>query len=281
MGFSSSKKKFILHEEIDRYSKYNPTLEKFFDKYRDYDGYIRVREFDMILQRKINQKIVKKLFKIFSSEKEKLNYEDLKHFYATMRSNSINGKIAFLTQLIFSNKPGIILQKYFERVNLFFENCKEMKMLFSSKFFLDRITEKRKIIRESFLKTLESSYKNEIKDFSFLKLLTYTTLIDNGEIKIITEFKDINHLICGCFQHKPAIETSDYGNIFDRMELEFHRVEKMNEGVFTVQTLEKWLKELEMSTPLINCIISYLKRKTAKVYIYLPRILLISILLRN
>ena len=35
MGFSSSKKRYLSNEDIEKLSRYNPTLERIYDKFKD------------------------------------------------------------------------------------------------------------------------------------------------------------------------------------------------------------------------------------------------------
>ena len=51
------------------------------------------------------------------------------------------------------------------------------------------------------------------------------------------------------------------------MEDEFIKIEKMNNGIFTIDILESFCREVELNEKLISYILTYIKKKTQKVVI--------------
>jgi hypothetical protein len=262
MGLNTSKRKFLTNDEIDKQNYFNKTLERLFYRSRDYDGYLKHRDLDILLQRRVSFKIIKRLYKIFASGKEKFSYEDLRHFYALFRTNNTEAKVNFIAALIFPCKETKPQCDYLYSSELVFKDSPEMLSYLLASHFLKKITDKNnKVTRENFMKNFIVVYRKELEAFNFLKLYSYTNT-KNSKDKFE---EDLNALVCGCFLLDNKNGQNENNSIYDKMEYEFHRMEKVNGGVFTIQILEKMLVEIDISQPLINYLISYLKRKTEKV----------------
>ena len=51
------------------------------------------------------------------------------------------------------------------------------------------------------------------------------------------------------------------------METEFIKIEKMNNGIFNIDILENFFREIELNEKLISYVLTYIKKKTQKVRI--------------
>jgi ubiquitin C-terminal hydrolase len=270
MGLGTSKRKFLSNEEIDRICSSNKTLEKLYSYIKGYDGYITKREFELIFNKKLSPKISNKLFKIFSSEKDKFFYDDLKYFYALMLTKMVQPKIHFFGELIFGEKSHKHVDRYIYRVGLIFPQ--EWKTKLTGKEFISKICEKgnlSKISKDNFFKVMGSFYDIPLINFEFLKNLN----LPNAKKNNLRKFdKNKISLTCDCYsqldsksQQKSSNDLNEF--LYDKMETEFRRMEKLNDGLFTIQMFDKILNDLEVNSKLISPISLYLKRKTQRNFI--------------
>lgn len=270
MGLGTSKRKFISNDEIDRISSSNKTLEKLYSYIKGYDGYITKRDFELIFNKKLSTKISNKLYKIFSTEKDKFFFDDLKYFYALMLTKLVQPKIHFFSELIFGEKSIKHVDRYTYRVGLIFPQ--EWKNKLTSKEFISKICDKgntNKISKENFIKFMGSFYDIPLASFEFLKNFNLSNANKNNFRKFD---KHKISFACDCYSQldsKSSLKSFNDLNdfIYDKMETEFRRMEKLNDGLFTIQMFDKILTDLEVNSKLISPISLYLKRKTQRNFI--------------
>lgn len=280
-GMFSTKTKYLSKDEIDKISSTNPTLERLYDRYKNYEGYISFKEFSYLLGNKVENMIKKKLFKIFTvnNNNAKFNYDLLKNFYSIFYNNiNDNAKTIFLADLIFSKKQAIKLSKYVERIVLMFKKADNIQKMFLDKQFYSKFQSKENNLlqKDGFIALLNTSVlSNFIRQFNFinyadtnkkyLKQLCNCYKIKNIQQDTINNKKQSSSSINGKIKdiNKPI---EDYLNI---MEEEYKKVEIRNDGLFTIQMFERMLNEVDCDKRLSNALLNYIKRKTEKVNIHL------------
>lgn len=266
MGVFSTKTKYLIKEEIDKIAATNPTLEKVFERYRNYDGYIAYRDFDQLLGNKVDDSIKRKIFKLFASERNKLTFENLKNLYSIFYSIHYEGKVAFLSDLIFSDKTSKPLSKYVRRITLMLNHADDLKHNLLQSEFYQKFWDKNSnlVVKEGFVNSLTKNYQKYMSKFSFSEYQDKDKVYLKIGCKCYLKKKQINKSNSSV----PAIgQSSETMFQYDQMEDEFRRKEKLNDGIFTIQLFEKMLNDIDLDTKLTNHITTYLKRKTEKVKI--------------
>ena len=269
MGLGNSKKKYLSNDEIDKYSANNKSLEKYYNHFKNYDGYISLKDFEYCFNRRIDKKIIKILFKIFASEKDKMLLNDLKYFYCMFQVNNISLKLNFIAQLIFNNKNSKNYPKYVDRINLLFEKFTPLRDLLLSTEFIVKISDiskgvPTKVHKELFIKIFENLFAQFLIDFQFLKS-NYVSSMN----PYIRGAKNIS--VCDCYVmpncNNNKQDKNMYDFLYDKMEVEFKRIEKLNDGVFHISLFEKILYEVGINLNIVNLIIVYIKRKIQRNFI--------------
>jgi hypothetical protein len=272
-GILSTKTKYLSKDEIEKISSKNATLERLFERYKNYEGYIGFREFTYLVGNKVEPVIKKKLFKLFTiyNNNTKFSLEVLKNFYAIFYNyiNS-NAKSIFLAELIFANKDSKRLSKYVERVVLMFKKADNLQNLLLNKQFYSKFQSKENslLLKEGFIALLNTSvYSNFLRQFNFIN---YS---DPNK-------KYIKH-VCNCFENKLTVQNNKNQNSnnvngimterekkrdsLSLMEDEYRRQESKNGGLFTIQMFERMLNDIDCDKRLSSYLINYIKRKIEKV----------------
>jgi hypothetical protein len=210
MGLSTSKKKIHLtHQEILNFSSKNSSLQFLYNKNKNASGALLLKDLDNIFENKLDPKIVKKLFKICSTEKNKFNFEDFKYLYSLFKTDNYDAKINFITDLIFVNKNSITLEKYRKKVNFMFGEYQTLNEKLLSNEFLNNMTSNNKITKENFLKNLDTIHKEYFNKFKFLKQINEDEVTDreddDNQIEDEKLILSSNNLLCECVKIKSGV----------------------------------------------------------------------------
>lgn len=188
-GVSSNTKKssFLKQEEVDLVAANNKTLESLYNKYKDTNGNITEKELEKILEKKIDTKIIKKLFKIFVSPyNDKFTYENFKIFFAIYRTHKPEAKINFISETLFSQKSHITQEKYIKRVNFFYSKAKDLLDILMNKEFMNSLLSNNSVLKENFVRNSIKKNRSFFTNFSFLKenftpIENYMNILDINE----------------------------------------------------------------------------------------------------
>jgi hypothetical protein len=100
---SISKGKYISKEELKLIANESNIIE-IFNKNKNSDGVITVKELQNISKGLLTTSLCKKIIRICGTNKDKLTKDDLIYFFAILSSNSLQVKINFLLDFIFTKK---------------------------------------------------------------------------------------------------------------------------------------------------------------------------------
>lgn len=211
MGLSTSKKKTLLtHQEIFNLCSQNNFLQYIFNKNKNANGSLLIKDLNNIFENKLDSKIVKKLFKICSSSKNKFNYEDFKYLYCLFKTSNYEAKINFIADLVFINKKILSFEKYNMKVNFIFGQCKILSEKLLSDDFINNMMSNNKITKENFIKNLDTIPKDFFNKFKFLMPINEDEITNrddchnkNMEEKLILSS---NNLLCDCVKIKYGID---------------------------------------------------------------------------
>jgi hypothetical protein len=270
-GFeSTNKKKYLSQDEVEQISKNNQTLQIVFNQHKNANGVIQIRDLSMIFENKIRPKIVRKLYRICSSEKNKFCLDDLKYLYSLLHTRNSTSKINFIADLIFYDKNSLHLNKYKKKIDTYFNDCKPLySTLLNEEFLHSNQKGGNKIFKDNFLKIVSSQRKTFFEQFNFTSELDNKFGNEDISGKLILKVNDPS---CNCLNQaeRPKLVTDSFhiqSLQLELMENEFKKIEKSNNGLFTISYLENILNELEINRKLISLIVSYLKKKTQKTFI--------------
>ena len=266
--------------EIDKISSKNNYINAVFTRSKNVDGFLTMKELNMITNGLINEKILKKLIQICGSKKGKLTYDDFCYFYALLNTSSFEAKLNFLLDFLFIKNEKLAKKKYINKVKKYFEGSELLYMIFLD----ENITEKSSnIIRDDVYSFVEKNYKNDLKKYPLYidKRNSKPSLTSNNLNNINennnTEEKDNNDntVILTNNNSKENTNTSiNSVNIaimkneqFEDLEDEFRNIERRNNGIFPISLLEEMLREINVNKELITIIGDYLRKKAKKSFI--------------
>lgn len=207
-GSYSSRKKHLTHEEIEKLSNKNETLQALFNQFKNANGFICLQDLENIFDKKVNVKILKKLFKIVESEKNKFSYLDLKYLYSLFITENYEAKLNFFADLIFIKKSSITLENYRKKLNLLFSDFNTLYRKLIDNYFINNMTNNNKILRDNFIKNLDSQLKTFFTEFSFLKNIEDSSnhsVIDTNKLILNTG----NSAVCECMSSKARNKVTE------------------------------------------------------------------------
>jgi hypothetical protein len=201
MGINNSRpKKHLSPSEIASITSNNPSLQAFYNQYKNANGNLLEKDLLNLLQ--VHPKIVKYLYRLCCAEKNKFNYEDFKYLYSLFYTKNYEAKINFVVDIIFLNNSQLTLDKYRRKLKIIFGDCAAIYEKVSSADFISNMSNNEKILKGNFYKNLENSYKSFVQNFSFLELE------EKSEIKEEKLFLSV----CDCIT-KRSLKQSDTLNI--------------------------------------------------------------------
>lgn len=166
-GSESTKRKvYLTAEDIEKISTVNSTLQIVYNQHKNSNGFINIKDLETIFDNKVDFKIVKKLYKIFSMEKNKFSFEDLKYLYAMFFTDNYEAKLNFFADLIFVKNSTLTLDKYKTKIKLIFYEHTTAYNKLSSPNFISNMTNNDKISKDNFIKNLDRD-KGLITNFQF------------------------------------------------------------------------------------------------------------------
>lgn len=301
MGSSNTRKKLITIEDLDNSGSSMEHIDKIFEA--NNNGFIIIEEFSRLLDSRLNDNILKKLYSYFCFEKKSMNKDDLKYFYFIFTTNETNFKINFICDLIFKkNKKKFI--KYQEKVFSYFSQLDEIHRILINDKIKDMIDRSNlEIQKESVKQYLSKNFFNFFKNFSLVKscsikdfrigmsidkiVLNNSNHKNNNNYQINESLKNEifyisnNEINCMCvlFNKKRLSQNIENANseqqtkkafeiVIDRIKQEFENISSKNDNLFTVAILEKMMSDIEINNIIIQLVSSYLKRKTQKVKLF-------------
>ena len=117
---SISKEKYISKEELKLIAAESNIIE-IFNKNKNSDGVITVKELQNISKGLLTASLCKKIIRICSTTNNKLTKDDLVYFFAILSSNSFQVKMNFLLDFIFTKKNKLEKSKYKKRVLKYYQ----------------------------------------------------------------------------------------------------------------------------------------------------------------
>jgi hypothetical protein len=110
---------------------------------------------------KIENKVIRRLVKVCSSEEKKMTLYDFKYFYSVLSTHNPIAKKNFMADLVFAKNIEISVEKYKRRVEMLFKN--QADFLRSEEFFQAKA---KTISKEYFLKKLKV-YEKTLEKFHY------------------------------------------------------------------------------------------------------------------
>ena len=278
MGTSSAlrSKTHLEKNEIFKISTKNNYINSAFARTKNEDGYLTIKELNIITNGLINEKTLKKIIQICGSKKDKLTYDDFCYFYALINTSSFEPKLNFLLDFIFIKKDKLTKEKYIHKVNKYFSDSE-----FLIKIFLDENLIKNSSIfsRDDVYSFIEKNYKNDLNEYSLYinnKNINDKDNSGNNNIKVeINEINDNNDntVVAMSNSRENINNTVDSNSVnvvpiknekYESLSFEFRNIEKSNNGIFPISKFQDMLRELNINEPIIDIIGNYLTIKTKK-----------------
>ena len=116
-------------------------------------------------ENKIEDKIIRRLVKVCSSEEKKRSLFDFKYFYSIINTHKSHAKKNFMADLIFAKNCEINIEKYKRKVEMLFKNLTEF--LKSDEILL---VKSKIIMKEHFLKKI-SNQENALDKFHYFSIV--------------------------------------------------------------------------------------------------------------
>lgn len=232
----------------------NEFLDDFFIAVKNNDNIITSDIFyTRVLQGSVTRQISKKIFKVFSHN-GKMNFRDLRFFYAAFYTIDPQAKIYLISLLIFKEKDKISLKKYMKRVKIFFFDSTYFYPFLTNRKLLSQIVNddlEKSIQKRMFQYILEVKHKNIFEDYTILKQYT---IYNNNKFEFI----------CPCGEDPDSKKNIERNFLYTGMKAKFEEIQKKNNGIFPLKILGGFLKECNVPKELVDIIESYLELKMNK-----------------
>ena len=263
--------------EIDIICAKNNYINTIFNKEKNEDDCLTIKELNSITYGLINQKILKKIVQICGSKKEKLTLEDFCYFFALLNTTSFEPKLNFLLDFIFLKKDKLPKEKYIKKINKYFMNSELLTDIFLDKNLIEKASN---LTRDTVYSFIDNNYKIDLKEYSLYvnnKNLNYflikNNLNNNKENSEINIEDNSNTLTI--INNTRSMENSNTSinsiNIktlnnekYEKLSGEFKNIEKRNNGIFPISLFEDMLREIRIEDDIIRIIGDYLRKKTKK-----------------
>ena len=115
-----TKRKNLSREEILSINGID-NINIIFNSNKNAKGIITITEFKNLTRGLLNNSICKKIFKICGSAENKMTNYDLMYFFALLNTNSIDAKLNFILDFIFTKKNILDVKKYKKKVNKYYK----------------------------------------------------------------------------------------------------------------------------------------------------------------
>ena len=257
---SISKEKYISKEELKLIAAESNIIE-IFNKNKNSDGVITVKELQNISKGLLTASLCKKIIRICSTTNNKLTKDDLVYFFAILSSNSFQVKMNFLLDFIFTKKNKLEKSKYKKRVLKYYQQSEVLTNALLNE----------KLIQNADIIQREDVY-NFNKNNNYDEISQYSLYINNAsDINIDDDFK-----FCNCStsnKRRLNYSTSSYNyriisnNKLNYLENEFERIQYENGNIFPIALFENMLKDINVIQSLIDIIGNYLRQKSQKNFI--------------
>ena len=270
MGTNSSykKKNYLTKIEIENLCQSNPFFHTS-KKFKKGEIIISISEFFHITKGLISIPVIKKIFEICESKKNKFSIDDLKYFYALLYTNNTEAKLNFLLDFIFLKENKINKESYIRKVNKYFYRSKILLEL----FLKDEFISNEKIERENIYNQIKINYISTIENFIFLQdnnKIKENTIINNDDSQGSILVLNANIKECSCINSKNTnarrISHLVKNKQFDKLEIGFQNIERKNNEVFPIKLFEDMLREIDINPSLIEIIGNYLRLKSQKTF---------------
>ena len=270
------KERYLSKEELKAIDGLEPSINEIFNHYKNSDGVITINELKKISKGLLTNSICKKIIKIYGSEKDKLNNDELLYFFGLLNTNSFKAKLNLLLDFIFYPKKKLNKDKYIHKVLKYYQQSQILiKILLDAKIIQKyNIFEKGKIFNY-----IQENYYNEINEYKLYDKDNYNFNIneENENENIIKNNLNKELKYCNCLLNKKLINSSSsqsYINIrldkkfkYKHLEKEFKIIEAENGNIFPIVLFENMLKEINVIPSLIDIIGNYLRQKTQKCFL--------------
>ena len=289
MGASSvvRSRTYLEKTEIEKICSKNKYINAVFPKVKNEDGFLTIKELNAITNGLLRQKILKKIFQICGSKKDKLTYDDFCYFYALLNTSSFEAKLNFLLDFIFMKNNKLSKEKYINKINKYYNNSKLLTNIFLDENLIQNISN---FNRDNIYSYIEKNFKKILESYPLYQSKTNINMNYNSNINNTNDNDEINNnnnnhnnnnieindnnentLILMNNSSKEHSKTSiNSVNIaikkqnYDSLEEEFKNIEKRNNGLFPICLFEDMLREINIDDGLVEIIGDYLKKKTKK-----------------
>ena len=270
------KERYLSKEEIMAIDGLESSINKIFNKYKNSNGVITIKELKNLSKGLLTNSICKKIIKIIGSEKDKLNNDELIYFFGLLITNSFQAKLNLLLDFIFSRKKKLDKNKYIHKVLKYYQQSSFITDILLNK---EMIEKSNTFEKEEIYNYIKDNYYNEINEYKLYDKDNYILNNNNEENDNNNEINNVikELKICKCLLNKNIIKSSSsqsYMNIrLDKkiknkyLEKEFKKIEAENGHIFPIVLLEDMLKELNVIQSLIDVIGNYLRKKTQKCFL--------------
>ena len=216
-----------------------------------------------------DNKIIDKIFEIFSYKKGIISFNDLKVFYLSFTEPKY--RCILLSFFLFGNHKKISRPNYSKNLVEFNSKDKIFLEAFSDDDFIKSIIYKEKsnskIIYLNKILFIENSrllFKEKYNDFEFVKVIFPSSVLDT----FMLMHMNMNY-VCDCFVEKDN-RNKDLNNLYDLEQMKNSFIKDCSNdksGHLNFKSFEKILKDIRVNQKLINLIIQYLKAYSMKDYI--------------
>ena len=285
-------KTHLAQTEIQEISLKNDYIISLKENSNDEDKLISLKQLNYMTNGIIKEKILKKIIQICGTVKEKLKQEDFEYFYSLLVTTSFEAKLNFLLDFIFIKKNKLPKEKYFHKINIYFENSKILTDIFLDKNLIENLTI---ISREKVYSFINENHKEKLTNYCLLNSEDGYSLrktktkkssksspttkkkkknidIFNSEDKEENEdnltlknnnSKDVNTSASMNSELLTVTKNKEY----DELEAEFRRIEQKNNGIFPITLFETMLKDIDINEKYIDLIGNYLRKKSQKSFL--------------
>ncbi len=269
MGLILPRKYLISSDIINQNIKENnPNLE-FYYRNRLSSERIIIHTFKTEILKEQNDNLVNGILSHFLYRNE-LNYYDLKYFYTMFNPNDLDirqGKLKFISELLFNQSNYIEEDKFNENLNLYFShnNCSQFVNYINH--FLTRRNKIQKkgmniINKDELLNTMKrennSALINIINKMIVKKIVPSSLVKRNNNGKL-----NYKNYFCDCVKHKTQDEKVKKGIEEKYKELYMEKLLKYSKDLTPEELIEK-LKKYKINKFFLKSLILYFKKKTLK-----------------
>ena len=276
-----TKERYLSKEEIKLINGLESSVKDIFNKNKNSDGVITLKELKNISKGLLTNSISKRIIKICGSKNDKLTNDDLLYFFALLNTDSFKAKLNFLLDFIFCKKNRLDKKKYIHKAHKFYGKSKIiLKILLNEKL----INKNEEIEKKEVYEFIKNNFYNEINLYKLYdndnNLMNIS--INNDENKDENEIIFMNSIdkelkYCNCLSKNNIVKSSssqsylntrlDKKSKYRYLEKEFKRIEKENGDIFSIILFENMLKELNIIQSLIDIIGNYLRQKSQKCFL--------------